>query len=60
MTISAILQLNRGFNLIISRGKFKIKRSKDRKTTKSKILLCKLKGYGHNGTEGSVLINNDI
>ena len=32
MTILAILQLNKGFNLTISRGKFKMKRSKDRKT----------------------------
>ena len=31
MAISAILQLNRGFNLTIIRGKFKIKQSKDRK-----------------------------
>ena len=37
MTISAILQLNRGFNLIISRGKFKIKRSKDRKNGTEQI-----------------------
>ena len=31
MTISAILQLNRGFNLIIRRAKVNFKRSKDRK-----------------------------
>ena len=30
MIITAILELNRGFNLTINQGKFKIKRSKDK------------------------------
>ena len=32
MAISVILKLNRGFNLTINRGKFKIKRSQDQKS----------------------------
>ena len=39
MAIAGILQPNMGFNFIINRGKFKIKRSKDQKICFHEILF---------------------